>query len=453
MKARTINQKRVVKLNKRIRDIGIRMEKWAQTNVLKNRGTRYKSGTLNCFECGHRWKSETKEAWHDTIMAIKCPCCKKELRVEATNKRTATDDGYFTYVTTIEEYQVIRTFKIHGIYKVGKKANYNCYECFRVFINEKGQGEVIGKLRGGFYNSYMDFWTGKMELRSRSTIFSKYTDQGVIYPKWNLQDYLIKRGFYYSKYQDSEYIISHVLVNLLGFSMAETIWKDDRVKLFDKFIYDKKLIQKHWSTIKICIRKGYDMHDITSYFDMIHALEYFGKDLHNPEIVCPKNFYEMHDYWINKKAKKEKAIRDKLRNEERIAQLKADKKAGEAYNRKMKKYKSLSFVAGSIKIVPFLKIEEVATAGDLMHHCIYSTSRYWKDKDNVLFGTFKNGKLIETTQFSLKEKRCLHSYGVQNVESKHHKEIVGILNNAKNNIVRLSKPKRKPKSKKELVAA
>tara|TARA_A100000172_G_C3044260_1_gene111832 strand:+ start:15301 stop:16662 length:1362 start_codon:yes stop_codon:yes gene_type:complete len=453
MKARTKNQKCVVQLNKRIKPLGVRIKNWAKDSILQKRGVRYKSGTLNCFECGHRWKSESNEAWHDTIMEYICPCCKKELAIEATNKRTKNDNAYFTHVTTIAEYQLIRTFKIDVKYKVGKKPNYEIYECFRVFINEKGQGEVVGSLRGGMFYSYLGFWNGPMILRGKNTIYSKYTEQGTLYPKWKLQDFVIKRGFYYSKYQESEYIVSHVLIELLKNHKAETIWKDDRVMLFDYCIYAKNKIEKYWPTIKICIRKGYDMPSISSYFDMLNALEYFGKDLRNPRFVCPDNFFEAHDYWINKKAKREKILEDKLKHEERIAKLKANKKAGKIYNKRMEVYKDLSFVTDDIKIVPLLKIADVALAGDLMHHCIYKTDSYWKEKDNVLFGTFKDKKLIETTQFSLKEGRCKHSYGVNNKESKHHKEIVGILNNAKDTIKRLSRPKRKPKPKKELVAA
>jgi transcription elongation factor Elf1 len=460
MRAGTKNQKRVIQVDRRkvdkkdkydnlikfedrIKPIGKRMIKWAENNVLKNYGFRYKSGTINCLKCGHHWQSDTKEAWHDVILEVKCPSCKNQLKVHSTNKRTEVDSDYFSHVTKAKEYQLIRTWQIKARYKCKQSAEYSIQECIRIYIGKDGKREVVAKLRGGGYYSWLGNWRDTLELRDKKSIDNKYAEEGLLYPKWDLHDYAIRCGFNAYTYAEAKYTVSSMLHVMLTFPHIETIVKANKMQLYSYCHEEPDTVKKYWSTIKICIRNNYDIGSPRTYFDMINAMNRFKKDLRNPHYVCPKDLRKTHDYWINKshkldkKLQKERAERDKLKEIERMKEQK------ELFELRMKKFSDLNFTFGNLKIAPFKTLDEVKKAGELMHHCIYKTTSYWDEPDNLLLGSYFNGKLIETSQYSLRDKSVYHSYGVLNKPSKHHKKIIKIIQTGKHKITECLKPKRK----------
>ena len=469
MIARTKNQKRVVSLDyylkksklkdwngryvyypvSKIKPIVIRVKKWAKEQVLDNYGIRYRSGTLNCLKCGHHWQSDTKEAWHDEIMEYNCPSCNRELKIESTNKRTHSNEAPFTVVTTIGEYQVIRTFTITGTYKCKQEAKYDIVEGFRLYIRNDGKTEVIGKLRGSMYTSWYGTWRGDMILRNPNSISQKYSDEGKLYPKWKLQDFVIQAGFNAYVNAETTFTVGAVITHALTNSYAETILKDDRIALFDYSIRDNN-VKNHWDTMRICIRNQYDIPDPGSYFDMIHALKYFNKDLLNHDFVCPRPFNKAHDFWIDWMDKREQKKKDEQMRIDRIAEIARMKAEKMKYEKRMKKFAKLCFTVGKLEIRPLLKLDDVILAGDLMHHCIYTTTSYWEESDNLLLGCYWKGKLLETAQFKLKQNYLHHCYGVLNEPSKKHGLIMGTIRENKQKIQLAWKPRKKKVKNKSL---
>lgn len=444
MKARTKNQKRVVQLDKKVRPIGKRILSWGRENTIKHRGIRYKSGATFCLECGHTWQSQTKQAWQDVVLEQKCECCKRKLKIKSTQNRTDWGDGMITYVDVVGEYQLIRNIEVRATHKVREAADYTFREISRVYLREDGKAEVIGCVNSGGWSPH---WQWDFDLRQPDRVYSTYDFQGELYIKWKLQPWITKRGFYNCSYADSKFTVLSFMSRLLLNPHAETILKDGRERLFDYSIKEIKTVENYWRTIKLCMRRGYHIHDPSSYFDMIKAMVFFGKNVEDPKFVCPKNFGEAHDYWIDRKAKYERMQRnkaDRIRDQERANKL---KKEHAEYNRRMKKFKDLCFTFGDLRIKPLLNIKDVEKAGRLMEHCIYRSTHYWQSKDNLLFGTYENGKLIETTQYSLFSKVCLHSYGPYNKESKHHKKIIGIIKASEHTIAQCLLPKPKVRKK------
>jgi hypothetical protein len=450
MKAKTKNQIRVVQVDNKIKSISKRVIKWAEKEIFQELGFRYKSGTINCLKCGSQFKSKTEQAWHDEITETKCPSCKSSLKIKATNNRTASDREYFTFVEKAKEFQVIRTCLINVSYKCKSKAEYKIREVQRIYIGANGKREVVAGVRTG---GWSDNWGYSLELRNPSTIDRLYGSEGHMYEKWDLHDFIIKAGFNQYVYNENKKYTSYkMMFTMLNVPQLETIEKRGIKELY-KYAWDNpNHILKYWPTLKICFRNNFDLSKTQSYFDMIEALEYFKKDLRNSHYVCPKNFKEAHDYWIDKAYKKRKAIRDKKTEMEKLIAIEKEIKHIEDYAERMQKFSDLTFSFGDLKIVPFLNSEEVKEAGKLMHHCIYKTVSYWQESKNLLLGSYYKGKLIETTQYDLNEKEVLHSFGPNNKESKHHKKIVKIIETGNHKIHDCLKPKRKTKSKQLKVA-
>lgn len=445
MIARTKNQKRVVSLNNSIKPLGKRIKKWAIEKKLDKLAIRYKSGKIHCLHCSNTWQSDSKVSWHDEIMKIKCSGCGHKVKVEQTNKRTKDDEMYFTQVTVLKEYQLIRTFIVYAEYKCNEKARYFFTECFRTFITEDGKHEVIGLLKGGMFSGYGNFWTGIMELRGRHSLFQKYSQQGDIYDKWTIQDYILQKGFNSYDYNRSSFMISAVFKKLLTDNFLETMWKLGWIKLFDHCLNHNDDYLKYKNVYRICMRHGYRIARPNNYVDMLQALEYFGKDLRNPKFICPENADLAHDIWTRKQAGHRAKIRaehERQRNLEELAKMVKEKKE---YAQRMKRFAFLEFKKGGLTIRPLMTIEEVETAGRLMKHCIYSTSSYWKNRDNLLLGCFDGKKLVETTQYSLSRKKVLHSYGKFNKISEHHEWIVETLSNNTKKILSCLKANSKSK--------
>ncbi len=446
MKARTKNQKRVVKIHNKKKPIGKRLVKWATKNILTKRGVRSKAGTINCLECGHHWKSDMHSAWHDEILDIECPSCKCTLEIKASNKTVFDDEAYFTQITTVNEYQLVRTFIIYADYKTKHKVKHHITECFNIYIREDGKREIIGPVKGGMFYSTSG-WSGFWELRNPNAIDSKYSEEGAIYPIRKIQDWALQKGFNDYALENVNYIVQASLSTLCIYSEAETVLKADWLKLFDYCCRNIENVKKYWPTIRICIRNGYSPIDVNSYFDMLDALEYFNKDLRNSVLVCPENFTESHDNWIRWKHNRQRRIRDEEIRKNKIEALKKLKAQRAAYPRRMKKFKNLKWVHGDLVVVPMMKLDDVQKAGNILHHCIYLTERYWTDPDNLLFATYESGRLIETTQFKIAKNFINHSWGLDNKESRHHKTILNIIEKNKREIYACLKPKIKKKDK------
>ena len=440
MKAKTKNQIKVVKLNKRIKPIGVTISNWAKENVLPVFAHRYKSGVINCLKCGNHWKSTSPVAYYDKIIETKCLKCNSKLRVVSTNDRVRKDENYFTQVTTIDNYQLIRTFMINANYKCRWHAKYTIQECFRIFINEKGKQEVIGLIKSiSYYNSS---WQGGLELRNPDVIDIRYNQEGLLYHKWKLQDYVVQKGF--NAYVNDEVLNTAKLIisRLLISSGLETILKKGNINMFSYFLNRIAMLKNFWPTMKIVLKNDYPVESWGSYFDMIDALIYFDKDILNSKYICPVNFNESHDYWIKKKRKKLDKIRDIEIAKRNYEILQFEKLSFDKYENRMKVFLKLHLLGNQISIKPLLKIEDVKKAGELMHHCIFNSEKYWRESDNLLLGAYFKDKLIETAQYSIKHNQVVDCYGTNNKETKFHSDILDLINKNKKLISNFSKPKK-----------
>jgi hypothetical protein len=69
-------------------------------------------------------------------------------------------------------------------------------------------------------------------------------------------------------------------------SNAETLLKTNQIEVLQNAYYSSDKIEKHWNSIKICIKNNYTISDFKDWADYIDLLT-FGKDTRSTKYVCP----------------------------------------------------------------------------------------------------------------------------------------------------------------------
>jgi hypothetical protein len=207
----------------------------------------------------------------------------------------------------------------------------------------------------------------------------------------------------------------------LSDSRAETLLTAGQIKLLKYFsgTYVQE-INDYWSSIKVCIRNDYKINDVSIWRDYIDLLRFFGKDIHNPQYVCPINLSAEHDrYGKMKKELQEREQREKKKQ-----------KALE-YERKFQEMKSrffgIQFTDGIIQIRVLESVEEIIQEGEMMHHCVF-TNNYHLKTDSLILSACINGQKIETIEFSLSKMEVVQSRGVCNKKTEYHDRIIELVN-------------------------
>ena len=118
MKPKTALQRQVVKLSAKLPAITENQTAWAIKNCFEVEGF-HRAKKIWCTECGEVF--EAKESYLSySLLGINCPCCGKHLKVQGSRKRVYSPQSmYFTIITTIEGFQVLRHFVIAKSCRVG----------------------------------------------------------------------------------------------------------------------------------------------------------------------------------------------------------------------------------------------------------------------------------------------------------------------------------------------
>lgn len=83
---------------------------------------------------------------------------------------------------------------------------------------------------------------------------------------------------------------------------------------------------------------------------------------------------------------------------------------------------------GDIEVSVQNSIEVYKTEADFMHHCVFQCEYYAKPDSLVLSAHDRDGKRIETVEFSLTEGKVIQSRGIRNTNTEHHDRIVNLVN-------------------------
>lgn len=368
-----------------------------------------------CSECGESFLTEK----HHIKKAI-CPSCNAELSVNKTARRTGETVVMYVaklYLIKTEKYsfQVVRNWEISRRYGKGQKAKTFMWEVNSHWY-EFNSGKTV--IYSRLLRNYGTTFSGSMEIR---------------YPN--------KRSYYLIDYSvDPHYLLSsseftknqktmnfHKLIRRDVFKMNETVRKNPEVETLLKAGYHKVVseaplsdIQRFWSSLKICIRNKYKIDKPSVYFDMLKALDGLHKDLHNAHYVCPNILIHAHDYWIERRERRN--VEQALKDQKEIA-LKNNKH----YMDYIRPYQHIVISKNKYTITPLLTIEDFIKEGEVLKHCVFKM-KYYQKTDSVIFSVKKNGVHYATLQFDVMEMRIRQCYGLQNKKLEDDEKIRELVN-------------------------
>ena len=437
MEPKTKIQKRIWALSQKLPELTGAQKAYAEKHALPHLAYRLKSGKTTCLDCGHEWMEEHPLA--AAILDHNCPGCGIKVKIETTRKKNFAEWMYYTVFTTIEEFQVIRLYKIKGYYSKGKAKEIYLFETSHVFIGPDGKYHVCGYVANTTWSG--DQWSAQFELRNpfninKYNIFGKY-----VYPRGKFIPELIRNGFTKKYYGMTPHTLFQALLVNPKIETLVKAGQDGFVRAYGHYSTRDK-IEEYWNTIKICLRNNYYVRDATIYFDYLGFLAYFNKDLHNAKLVCPEDLHKQHDIFMRRKDRYEAARKAAEKRKEARAherQYKLDKK----------KFFGLVFEDGPITIKLLESVQEFVEEGQKHKHCLYSGG-YYKKKDSLCFSAMIDGNKTETIEFSLKDMKVIQARGLQNAATKHHKKILELFNGNIHLIKERLKPKKKPRLKKEI---
>lgn len=103
-----------------------------------------------------------------TLLGVNCPCCGKHLKVKGSRKSVYSPQPmYFTIITTIGGFQVLRHFLASKSCRVGQPAKFEINEAVQNWISPKGIETIMAKLTNYSYGIYDRWcWSTSMEIRS-----------------------------------------------------------------------------------------------------------------------------------------------------------------------------------------------------------------------------------------------------------------------------------------------
>lgn len=428
MKPRTKFQKRVFGFSEKLLDLTEKQEYWAKKECLEHYGYANKQ-RVGCMDCGTEFSLDLISRKRAT-----CPHCQTKLKIEHTRKTTLKQYELFAMAELYGEFQVIRNFKIESSHKVGQRPRYWISEILQYWVDPNGKYEMVGRLHNT--QGYCDSWGGDWAIRKETGY-------------WALKYKIHPYKYHPDSIFESNYLklgINHKVVGLMFLDaielipnnpQAETLLKAKQYSLLNKCLDNSGIINRHWPSIKICMRKRYKVKDAGMWIDYLDLLWYFRKDLRNSHYVCPQNLKKSHDRLVAKK----RAIQEREENERKRAKAKAHQKD---YQKEKGKYFGLEFDKGKITIRVLSSVQEFIEEGDFHKHCLYANN-YHKKTDSLCLSALVNGKRMETIEVSLSKLKVIQARGKRNQASKYHEEIVSLMQENMRFIkaIRDAKPKKK----------
>lgn len=465
MKPRNKLHHRVVDLAESLFVISKQQKEWAYKECLEHRAYQTKSRVL-CLDCG--------ETFSPTLVSRKkavCPHCNTKVQVKVSRNTTDTQTNYFAITDIVEEFQVVRNFELQAYYKKGNPVDYRLHEIIQYWIQPDFKTTLFGLAHNT--QGFCDSWSGAMEIREEP----KYSYGGSkyeVYARKYHPNSVIKREY-------KKFGINH---NLQGLTFIEAIKMVPRNPNLETLLKSKQYsllelgnsyrLNDYWPSIKICIRNKYKVKDHRIYIDYLDLLKYFKKDLRNSKYVCPKDLKKEHDVLMKKKReilRVEEMKKDYLRllkyfgefqeigfefpknlnkelqllvRREKLQKLEKKKKELEKkdieYQSFIKPFKDIVFCKNSLKIIPLISIDDFKTEGDILEHCVF-TNDYYSKKESLILSARINDKPIETIEISLKKLKIEQSRGFDNKITKHHDDIIKLVNQNMHKIRAIINPK------------
>lgn len=388
--------------------------------------THYKN--FVCLECNHTWKPELK-LWQENISGVKCPSCNRKLKQLKQWNKTYERIVIYQLANVVGRFQVIRYYSCWKIMSKNNPPKYHFRSLFEEWKDwDKNKRVIIGRTMSyagdGFSSSDYEI-RNVMQSGWRAPTYDGINAE-ILCPNPEFLPRFDKYGL------DKD--INHCcdirkLLYLMEVSpKIETLFKLRERALLYHAVYNQGGYSKYWPQIKIAIRNKYKIKDPGIWYDYLDLLVYFGKDIHNPKFICPKNLNKEHDYWMKKKQhileqqrierERQKAIDKALRNE----------KDNEKYIKRFGKFFDLILREGDMSIHVLRSIQDFIDESQEMGHCVF-TNEYYNKKSSLILSARIPGQRVATVELSLKNFTVLQCRGKRNVATEYNDQIIQLIQN------------------------
>lgn len=410
MKPRTAFQRRITEASNRLKPLSAVQERWAQRKIATHFSFRTKGHINVCSECGTKFDSDSKGKH------VTCPGCGARLEIHDTRKRIYSEKRVFGTIETADGLQVQRIYMLHSNYRRRHRAEHEAIEIIRRWYDGKGNSAVEARRRCMGYYMDMFIYSTNIELKNDCVAYQYLADTNIAPGAKILPCFRQKglKGCFPNVNPDK------LFKGLQSDPHIETLLKSGNIKDLSFFLEHPRDLDKVWNSYKITMRNGYRIPDISLWADLVQALEYCGKDIHNAHYVCPDNLKEAHDLWTGRKAQAMERERTREKLEEAI-------KCEAEFIRLKSKFFDLTISDGTIDIVVLDSIKAFKDEGETMHHCVFSNS-YYNRPDSLVMSARIEGKRIETIELSLTGMKILQCRAVCNGTSEYHDRIINLVN-------------------------
>lgn len=402
---------------------------------------------LFCPDTNKVWKGG-KQSDVKKFETIKSPLHTNNVEKRVIHGSFARVRYYFMLLTTKGGYQAARWFLIERNIKVVwepvVRATYRYWitECGTEWLTPKGKTISVEKPRCTM-SRYVDLWRyGAMEVRGYD-LFAEYCEPSAVLVQSVLP--VIRRNGWNMDIMNSlnpRYAFT-LMVGLVNNPVIEMCVKCGHTEVVNEYLRDYNYQYRHLiahnaevsedykQIIKMANRKHIKL-DNPEFFadvkDHFRDLKLLHMDIHNPDVVFPKNFQEAH-LRINKRAQKVREERERRAIEERHLRdmlLRAnDERTKEWIYKYTQMFGNLDIKDGHFEILPLITTQDFREEAKHQHHCIET---YYGKQETLLLSISHDGEKAETAEISLvRDGYLVQCRGKYNQPSKWHKHIVELL--------------------------
>ena len=434
MKPKTRIQKEVARLSATLSPISDAQFEWAYKHCIEHIAYRTKNGTMTCSDCGHVWHS--KSALADSLCGCRCPICGAELKVQETRRRTLNQTRYFSVITTFKGFQVIRVSQVRYVSRKGEPMQFYCTEVVQRWIAQDGRVTDMALLRG-FTFCYCDVWAldSDMEVRPPNSLYDDVVAWSDVYPRKSFIPQLKRNGF-----KGDFHGVSPVRLfkALLSDPRMETLMKAGEIEELKYFLDNNRSADNLWASYLIAKRHHYQINNIGMWCDYLNMLKDLGKDIRNPQNICPNDFIEAHDRanrLIDAKREKARAERERQyeieRREREQQRLLKEKEDAEKFIALKSKFFGLVITDNELTIKVLESVNEYYEEGKTQNICVFGAG-YYRKEDSLILSARIGGEIIETIEVDLRTLKVVQCHGKYNKDTEYHDRIINLVNsNAK----------------------
>ncbi len=375
-----------------------------------------------CSDCGAIF------AHSDNNKRCVCPMCGAKLKVEHSRKQKLDERYYFTQLSVIGGYQVVRHYQACRYSKKGHPTRYAHEEVVQLWLDSRGNKTIVARTANTLCSTYDGWsWDSPMEIRK---IYSdaygytrtRYNICAPICPGSEVLPILRKRGYTLCCQSAAP---DEIMTSILTDNNAETLMKQKQYAEAGYYVRQGSYkYQQYRHAVNIATRNGYRIKDASLWHDYLDLLEYFNLDTHNAKFVCPDNLKREHDRLMHR----EEAILARIRAEEKRKRdaeaLKRNAKAMAEYKELKGCYFGIVLKQGKLHASVLPDVEAFMQEGEAMRHCVF-TNEYYKRKDCLIFSVRNtHDKRVATVEFDLKTFKVVQCRGKANSQPKEYDEIL-----------------------------